>query len=112
MCSRRIVLFLMTRRPPRSTLTDKLFPYTTPFRSDDRKPLARRDLKIQSFEQRREARLVGLDAQAGDLEQGFGHPPFLGSSRSRSASPSMLMPSKVATMHRPGAMLSQLALAI
>src|SRR3546814_8508233 len=80
--------------------------------ADDRKPLARRDLKIQSFEQRREARLVGLDAQAGDLEQGFGHPPFLGSSRSRSASPSMLMPSKVATMHRPGAMLSQLALAI
>src|SRR3546814_19965286 len=26
-------LFLMTRRPPRSTRTDTLFPYTTPFRS-------------------------------------------------------------------------------
>src|SRR3546814_19365326 len=25
--------FLMIRRPPRSTLTDTLFPYTTPFRS-------------------------------------------------------------------------------
>src|SRR3546814_11621369 len=29
-----IVCFLMIRRPPRSTLTDTLFPYTTLFRSD------------------------------------------------------------------------------
>src|SRR3546814_16718012 len=28
------VLFLMIRRPPRSTRTDTLFPYTTLFRSD------------------------------------------------------------------------------
>src|SRR3546814_13939364 len=28
-----IVFFLMIRRPPRSTLTDTLFPYTTLFRS-------------------------------------------------------------------------------
>src|SRR3546814_20024112 len=28
------VFFLMIRRPPRSTLTDTLFPYTTLFRSD------------------------------------------------------------------------------
>src|SRR3546814_7666746 len=28
-------LFLMIRRPPRSTLTDTLFPYTTLFRSGD-----------------------------------------------------------------------------
>src|SRR3546814_20901927 len=28
-----IVFFLMTRRPPRSTRTDTLFPYTTLFRS-------------------------------------------------------------------------------
>src|SRR3546814_15868033 len=28
--------FLMIRRPPRSTRTDTLFPYTTLFRSDDR----------------------------------------------------------------------------
>src|SRR3546814_14807799 len=28
--------FLMIRRPPRSTLTDTLFPYTTLFRSSDR----------------------------------------------------------------------------
>src|SRR3546814_4518771 len=28
------LFFLMIRRPPRSTLTDTLFPYTTLFRSD------------------------------------------------------------------------------
>src|SRR3546814_3057002 len=31
-----IFFFLMIRRPPRSTRTDTLFPYTTLFRSDDR----------------------------------------------------------------------------
>src|SRR3546814_18943427 len=30
-----IVFFLMLRRPPRSTLTDTLFPYSTLFRSDE-----------------------------------------------------------------------------
>src|SRR3546814_17585260 len=29
-----VVVFLMIRRPPRSTRTDTLFPYTTLFRSD------------------------------------------------------------------------------
>src|SRR3546814_1652279 len=31
-----VVFFLMIRRPPRSTRTDTLFPYTTLFRSGDR----------------------------------------------------------------------------
>src|SRR3546814_14430640 len=31
-------LFLMIRRPPRSTRTDTLFPYTTLFRSPHRQP--------------------------------------------------------------------------
>src|SRR3546814_18689372 len=33
MCSRVLLFFLMIRRPPRSTRTDTLFPYTTLFRS-------------------------------------------------------------------------------
>src|SRR3546814_3173471 len=33
--NRHIFFFLMIRRPPRSTRTDTLFPYTTLFRSDD-----------------------------------------------------------------------------
>src|SRR3546814_1183637 len=32
-CFRMFVFFLMIRRPPRSTRTDTLFPYTTLFRS-------------------------------------------------------------------------------
>src|SRR3546814_20417826 len=35
--------FLMIRRPPRSTRTDTLFPYTTLFRSAERCPDVRRD---------------------------------------------------------------------
>src|SRR3546814_12640759 len=34
--------FLMIRRPPRSTRTDSLFPYTTLFRSPGRSPAMRR----------------------------------------------------------------------
>src|SRR3546814_15012695 len=33
-----VFFFLMIRRPPRSTLTDTLFPYTTLFRSVRRRP--------------------------------------------------------------------------
>src|SRR3546814_14007961 len=33
MCYSYFLFFLMIRRPPRSTLTDTLFPYTTLFRS-------------------------------------------------------------------------------
>src|SRR3546814_20221616 len=33
-----VFLFLMIRRPPRSTRTDTLFPYTTLFRSDRSEP--------------------------------------------------------------------------
>src|SRR3546814_17948623 len=33
MCVLQVVFFLMIRRPPRSTRTDTLFPYTTHFRS-------------------------------------------------------------------------------
>src|SRR3546814_15793115 len=36
-----IVFFLMIRRPPRSTRTDTLFPYTTLFRSEQARAAAR-----------------------------------------------------------------------
>src|SRR3546814_1353119 len=55
--------FLMIRRPPRSTRTDTLFPYTTLFRSADRRHRAAgggspcRDLP----------RLVGEDRQAAEV---------------------------------------------
>src|SRR3546814_18372153 len=37
----RLFFFFMIRRPPRSTRTDTLFPYTTLFRSPPRQPEAR-----------------------------------------------------------------------
>src|SRR3546814_17408766 len=48
-----IVFFVIIRRPPRSTLTDTLFPYTTLFRS-------------QQFVDRQSP--VGIPSQAGCLE--------------------------------------------
>src|SRR3546814_13792499 len=40
------LFFLMLRRPPRSTLTDTLFPYTTLFRSNRCKWLSRKAKRI------------------------------------------------------------------
>src|SRR3546814_18825424 len=47
----RFFLFLMLRRPPRSTRTDTLFPYTTLFRSQRRASLSRSGFswKLSSF---------------------------------------------------------------
>src|SRR3546814_2658641 len=48
----RVFLFLMIRRPPRSTRTDTLFPYTTLFRScsrRDAKAIIRRQLDRLRF---------------------------------------------------------------
>src|SRR3546814_11262287 len=39
-CMQCLCLFLMIRRPPRSTRTDTLFPYTTLFRSQFRRRIA------------------------------------------------------------------------
>src|SRR3546814_14235695 len=54
-----IVFFLMIRRPPRSTRTDTLFPYTTLFRSpvgwqfSARRDLARRANRFKSLRERK-----------------------------------------------------------
>ena len=58
----------------------------------------------------RDAGAFDLDAQVFDVEQRGGHPCAIrGSRRSRSESPSRLMPSSVSAMQSPGAMLSQAA---
>src|SRR3546814_9963503 len=41
MCHFRLCVFLMIRRPPRSTRTDTLFPYTTLFRSESARSFQR-----------------------------------------------------------------------
>src|SRR3546814_11398863 len=64
--------FLMIRRPPRSTRTDTLFPYTTLFRSGPR-PAWRGDLEEGQLEpylqvqEGRECQLLRRDWQADEL---------------------------------------------
>src|SRR3546814_10237233 len=54
-------VFLMIRRPPRSTRTDTPFPYTTLFRS----PLPREEQELQILAQR--ADLIGREQGAADM---------------------------------------------
>src|SRR3546814_4593535 len=54
----------MIRRPPRSTRTDTLFPYTTLFRSDRVHVELRKDVGLQEIEQLHARHL--LDDHAGD----------------------------------------------
>src|SRR3546814_17549280 len=67
--------FLMIRRPPRSTRTDTLFPYTTLFRSKVRvfrrqlhQPAERDDL-LRAWRPRR---FLPIAEPAGDVEAGLG----------------------------------------
>src|SRR3546814_3151638 len=61
-----LFFFLMIRRPPRSTRTDTLFPYTTLFRS-----VARRARRGQCRQPR--AGLVGGDDRSGPVERSEEH---------------------------------------
>src|SRR3546814_15113771 len=57
-----VFFFLMIRRPPRSTRTDTLFPYTTLFRSDQRLAAA-----VQVIELGFGNRIVDVDGREGQL---------------------------------------------
>src|SRR3546814_11985407 len=63
--------FLMIRRPPRSTRTDTLFPYTTLFRSPGADPAARQFLGDDAHHQLAEpeaAELIGnADAEGAEI---------------------------------------------
>src|SRR3546814_10998178 len=52
----------MIRRPPRSTRTDTLFPYTTLFRSVEAASILLREIITESFGINREARVAILRA--------------------------------------------------
>src|SRR3546814_365736 len=74
-----VFFFLMSRRPPRSTRTDTLFPYTTLFRSDPglgrAAPAARRArdrvlVQVLPGGRRRPDVAAGLPAAAGDRAAG------------------------------------------
>src|SRR3546814_16439319 len=57
-----VFFFLMIRRPPRSTRTDTLFPYTTLFRSLRRRQRRRQD---RARDRRRRAHGAGAGAVRG-----------------------------------------------
>src|SRR3546814_19626611 len=58
-----VFFFLMIRRPPRSTRTDTLFPYTTLFRSRD----GGVDDRLRLLRRRRAVQIVPAGGQAGEI---------------------------------------------
>src|SRR3546814_15074172 len=63
------IFFLMIRRPPRSTRTDTLFPYTTLFRSDAGQPFSIQSIsKVFTL-------TMALEAAGDDLWQRVGREP-------------------------------------
>src|SRR3546814_18729297 len=77
----------MVRRPPRSTRTDTLFPYTTLFRSF---PLPLVEPRVRGLQQRRDVAyadacgllaLAGGEQQALELPRGIDRPPVIRAER-------------------------------
>src|SRR3546814_12184802 len=74
-----IVFFLMIRRPPRSTRTDTLFPYTTLFRSLTRNPQMGRAGRSRGHLRMQDGRLlVVIPAEAGTQEHKSGSSEQIG----------------------------------
>src|SRR3546814_17699605 len=61
-----VVFFLMIPRPPRSTRTDTLFPYTTLFRS-----------RLEGFEDRKPAQMSGGQQQRVALARALAYDPLV-----------------------------------
>src|SRR3546814_11659878 len=62
-----IIFCLMIRRPPRSTRTDTLFPYTTLFRSLQDIPMAITALNAESFERAPVTNLIDVQTSVPNL---------------------------------------------
>src|SRR3546814_7135020 len=62
-----IIFCLMIRRPPRSTRTDTLFPYTTLFRSLQDIPMAITALNAESFEHAPVTNLIDVQTSVPNL---------------------------------------------
>src|SRR3546814_9903919 len=68
----------MIRRPPRSTRTDTLFPYTTLFRSDLPILTSGRDVRLAVLVLAMSSGFAGAIAQASELRFQFVNPSFGG----------------------------------
>src|SRR3546814_6986029 len=60
-CYYFVVFFLMIRRPPRSTRTDTLFPYTTLFRSGNHRGQPQRRIEQRERREGRQVDAPGFD---------------------------------------------------
>src|SRR3546814_6170794 len=67
-----LFFFLMIRRPPRSTRTDTLFPYTTLFRSGSARPTAAR--RARPFSNRKWRERMRENSGQGDAENNLRDP--------------------------------------
>src|SRR3546814_13955472 len=67
-----VIFFLMIRRPPRSTRTDTLFPYTTLFRSDEGVAGAERDGAGRHVNRLHGRAAEAVDGGAGDRDRQVG----------------------------------------
>src|SRR3546814_14423339 len=72
-CESYLFVFLMIRRPPRSTRTDTLFPYTTLFRSDQARSTDRLDIADEAVRlplgRLRQAQPDRIDRPSRDIER-------------------------------------------
>src|SRR3546814_8507162 len=75
----------MIRRPPRSTRTDTLFPYTTLFRSADREPMPKRKIaaEMADLPLRRRRRECFMDLSFNCPDRGFRVERDIGHDKSR-----------------------------
>src|SRR3546814_17194450 len=73
-----MIFFLMIRRPPRSTRTDTLFPYTTLFRSDNQLQLHQSESTIAAARQQALAAQQQIDALRNALAALLGKGPDRG----------------------------------
>src|SRR3546814_7705732 len=83
MCTHCVFVFLRIRRPPRSTLTATLFPYTTLFRSPAAQYRAHGQATVQ-----RQGEVYRSCPKAGRRRRGEPQPPALSSCARRLASSS------------------------
>src|SRR3546814_11940914 len=67
-----VVFFLIIRRPPRSTRTDTLFPYTTLFRSDSTDIYFARQQVTERVAQAKDSLPAGVQPQLAPLTTGLG----------------------------------------
>src|SRR3546814_15477854 len=101
-CLCAFFFFLMIRRPPRSTRTDTLFPYTTLFRSRAAagRSVARHDLPEPDLLPRARADLLAIEPALRDGDRGGGDDRLAHPARQDTGQPGVQAPHRRARRRR------------